>query len=65
MVKRATKRSQILKKRRERKLIIVAAEGNNKTELTYLKEFNQLQKEYRIIPAKGNNTDPENIVTMQ
>ena len=62
MVRRATKRSHDGKKRREKKLIVVAAEGENKTELTYLKEFNRRQKEYRIIPAKGNNTDPENLV---
>lgn len=62
MVRKATKRSRDGKKRREKKLIVVAAEGENKTELTYLKEFNRRQKEYRIIPAKGNNTDPENLI---
>lgn len=60
MVKRANKRMP--KKRKQRKLLILAAEGANKTEKTYFTEFNDKQSEYRVIPARGNNTDPVKIV---
>lgn len=62
MVRRATKKTQAQKRRREKKLIVVATEGKNKTETNYLKAFNRCQSEYRVVPAKGNNTDAGNIV---
>jgi hypothetical protein len=61
MVRRANRKtSKAIKK--EMKLVIIAAEGKNKTEKTYFNEFNSMQKQYRIISARGNNTDPVKIV---
>ena len=60
MVRRATKKQQ--KKRKTKRVMVLAAEGTNKTEKTYFNEFNSRQTQYRIIPARGNNTDPEKIV---
>ena len=55
------KRGQI--SRTPKKMILIGAEGKNKTELTYFKEFNRKQLAYTIKSAKGNSTDPKNIVT--
>ena len=54
------KRGQI--SRTPKKMILIGAEGKNKTELTYFKEFNRKQLAYTIKSAKGNSTDPKNIV---
>ena len=60
MVRRATKKQQ--RQRKTKKVMVLAAEGANKTEKTYFNEFNSRQSQYRIIPARGNNTDPVKIV---
>lgn len=60
MVRRATKKKQ--QQRKSKKVLVLAAEGSNKTEKTYFNEFNSKQQEYRIIHARGNNTDPVKIV---
>lgn len=62
MVRRASKKAKGQKQRRERKLIVVATEGRNKTEISYLKMFNRTQKQYKIVSARGNDTDPESVV---
>lgn len=62
MVARAKQKKRGQISRTPKKMILIGAEGKNKTELTYFKEFNQKQLAYTIKPAKGNNTDPEKIV---
>ena len=62
MVTRAKQKKRGQISRTPKKMILVGAEGKNKTELTYFKEFNRKQSAYAIKPAKGNNTDPEKIV---
>lgn len=47
-------------KRKRKSIILVATEGNNKTEKQYLQGFRNLDK--RIVFAKGNYTDPENMM---
>lgn len=62
MVRRATQKDKQNKKRKTKKVLVLAAEGTNKTEKTYFNEFNTKQNEFRIIHARGNNTDPVKIV---
>lgn len=62
MVKRANKKTKNRSGRRARKIIVIAAEGDNKTERTYFSEFNRKQREYHIIFAAGKSTDPVRIV---
>jgi len=62
MVKRATKKERGKATRKRRKVIIIAVEGKNRTERNYFNEFNRDQKEYKILFAKGNETDPVGIV---
>lgn len=63
MVKRASRKPKDRPTKKERRIVLVATEGKNKTEKTYLAEFNRLQKSYRIVFAEGNYTDPINIVS--
>ena len=63
MVRRASKKKKNRPTREVRKVILVSAEGMNKTERTYFAEFNRLQKDYHIVFATGNSTDPVNIVS--
>ena len=63
MVKRPSKRNRNAQQRKERSIILLAVEGGNKTEKTYFTELNRLQKDYRIVFAEGNNTDPEKVVS--
>ena len=54
-----------VKKEREQKYkILIAVEGNNKTEKLYFSNFEDRSKPYNITFAKGNNTDPLNLVKM-
>lgn len=54
------KRRGIVKKKRV-PIILIQAEGKNKTEVGYLKSFNN-SKNYRVIFIKSNYTDPVNMV---
>ena len=62
MVARAKQKKRGQVSRHQKKLILIGAEGKNKTELQYFQQFNRTQNRYTIKPAKGNTTDPENIV---
>ncbi len=42
--------------RKARKIILMITEGNNRTETNYFKNFES--SEYRIVFARGNDTDP-------
>ena len=45
--------------RHRRKLVVISTEGKNKTETLYFKRM--LQQTWRVISAKGNDTDPVQI----
>lgn len=62
MVRRANKKVKKQYIRRERKIILIAAEGRNRTERNYFAEFNRLQNDFHIVFADGNNTDPIKVV---
>ena len=63
MVRRANRKKRGWQTREERKILLVATEGNNKTEKNYFTEFNRTQNRYHIVFAEGNNTDPAKVVT--
>lgn len=50
--------------RKQKSTILIAVEGNNKTEKNYFNNFENGQKSYNITYAKGNNTDPLKLVQM-
>lgn len=55
------KRGKISKNRK--KILLIGAEGNNKTEKIYFSHFNRMPgNDYVIRFSTGNNTDPEGIV---
>lgn len=62
MVRRIKKKDRNKPTRKEKNILLIAAEGNNKTESIYFSSFNQLQSSYRIQIARGNKTDPKGIV---
>ena len=47
---------------RFKKIIVIGAEGNNKTEVLYFRELEKKQNRYHCIFAHGTETDPVNIV---
>lgn len=49
--------------RKSKRVILVAYEGNNKTEKNYFNNFSGRDKEYIIKTVPGNETDPINLVT--
>ena len=55
---------RVRKPRKTKKTIIIAAEGKNKTESIYFNNFDDGKKNYSIIMANGNATDPVNLVKM-
>lgn len=55
---------RVRKRRHPKKTILIAVEGNNKTEKTYFSNFENGKKSYNITYARGNNTDPLNLVRM-
>lgn len=57
---RQKKRGQA--KRKQAKIILIGAEGNNKTEKYYFSSFNRSRGEYIVHMARGNDTDPVKIV---
>lgn len=50
--------------RKPKNKILIAVEGNNKTEKIYFSNFDDGRKSYSISFAKGNYTDPLNLVLM-
>ena len=62
MVKRVQQKERGVKRRERKKLILIGAEGRNKTETAYFKNFNRIQNEYVIHFAGGDATDPMGIV---
>lgn len=62
MVKRIKRVTKNKNTRERKKLIVVGTEGNNKTEIQYLRNLEKDQKQYHFIFAQGNETDPVKIV---
>lgn len=50
--------------RKQKRIILIACEGNNKTEKTYFNNFENIKSDFNICYAKGNNTDPLKLVQM-
>lgn len=55
---------RVRKIRKQKNKIIIAVEGKNKTEKMYFNHFDDGKKSYSISFAKGNYTDPLNLVRM-
>ena len=55
---------RIGKVRKPKNKILIAAEGKNKTEKIYFNHFDNGEQSYSISFAKGNYTDPLNLVKM-
>lgn len=55
-------RKRIIRKQKNK--ILIAVEGKNKTEKIYFNNFDDGKKNYSISFAKGNYTDPLNLVGM-
>ena len=55
---------RVRKIRKQKSKILIALEGKNNTEKTYFSNFEDGTKSYNISYAKGNNTDPLNLVQM-
>ena len=53
---------RVRKVRTQKNKIIIAVEGNNKTERIYFDNFDDGKKSYSISIAKGNDTDPLKLV---
>lgn len=62
--KRKISSDRVRKVRKQKNKIIIAAEGKNKTEKIYFSHFDDGKKSYSISFAKGNYTDPFNLVKM-
>lgn len=62
MVKRIKKVVKGKVTRERKKIIVIGAEGNNKTEVLYFRELEKKQNKYHCIFAHGTETDPVNIV---
>lgn len=55
---------RVRKPRKQKRKILIACEGNNKTEKNYFNNFENGQKSYNITYTKGNDTDPLKLVQM-
>ncbi|MDO4501455.1 MAG: RloB family protein [Erysipelotrichaceae bacterium] len=62
MVRQIEKKDRNKATRKIKNILLISAEGNNKTESIYFLSFNQIQRFYRIQMATGNKTDPKGIV---
>ncbi len=62
MVKRIKKVTKSKATRERKKIIIVGTEGDNQTEIQYLRSLEKRQKQYHFIFAPGRDTDPIGIL---
>ncbi len=62
MVRRIKKVVKNKPTRKRKKLIVVGTEGDNKSEMMYLRNIERRQDEYHFIFDQGNETDPVKIV---
>ena len=58
----STDRKRNVHNRKSKRIILVAYEGDNKTEKNYFDNFQGRNKNYRIKSVPGNETDPVNLV---
>ena len=66
MVKKETRKISVDRKPKNKKIkkvVLIAVEGNNKTEKLYFKHFDDGKKSYVIKIAQGNYTDPLNLIS--
>lgn len=61
---RRISKDRVSKRRKPKNIILLAVEGKNKTEKTYFNNFEDNNKTYKIQYAKGDCTDPLNLVKM-
>ena len=59
--KRVHQKPRDIETRKRKKTVIISAEGKNKTETCYFRNFNRHSKSFIIRFAKGNDTDPVKI----
>ena len=59
---RKISKDRVRKVRKRKNKIIIAVEGNNKTEKLYFDNFDDGKKGYSITIARGNDTDPLKLV---
>ena len=64
MKKRVISPDRIRNIRKQKNKILIAVEGKNKTEKLYFGNFDDGKKDFSISFAKGNYTDPLNLVKM-
>lgn len=62
-MRKAKQKKRGQRTRNRKKIICIGTEGRNKTERTYFSHFNQMNTEYVVHFAKGNDTDPYKIAT--
>ena len=62
--KRKISADRVRKLRKQKNNILIAVEGKNKTEKLYFNNFDDGKQPYSIIFARGNFTDPLNLVKM-
>lgn len=55
---------RVKKNRSQKRKILIAVEGNNKTEKLYFNNFEHFDSNFNISYAKGNDTDPLGLVQM-
>ena len=55
---------RVRKVRKQKSKILIAVEGNNKTEKIYFNNFEDSKKNFDISYARGNDTDPLKLVQM-
>ena len=55
-------RKRNIQSRKSKRVILVAYEGNNKTEKNYFSNFSGRDKDFIIKPVPGNETDPISLV---
>lgn len=62
MVRRAVQKSRGQNRHQRKCIILIGAEGTNKTERIYFRNFNRIQQKYHVQIATGNATNPVGIV---
>ena len=62
MVKRIKKVVKSKPTRERKRIVVVGTEGDNKSEVLYLRRFESKQNRYHFVFDQGNETDPVKIV---
>ena len=59
---RKISKDRVGKIRQPKNTVIIAVEGTNKTEKIYFNNFDTGNQSYSIVIARGNDTDPLNLI---